>query len=376
MEEGDYQEILTLAKRFYDMGLALYATGGTAEAIRSLGLTVYAVKNASESDEIMRLMDSGEVCYVIYTGAVKDATVGDYTALHRRAMRLGIPCLTSLDTANALADSMESRFTRQNVELIDINHMRPWRQKIRFAKMHTCGNDYIFIENFDGRLTCPESLCVDLCDPRTGIGGNGVVLMERSAAADVRMRSFNRDGSESRIAGNNIRCVAKYVYDKGYVRSESMTVETADGVRQLKLYLRDGKANSVTVNMGYAAVGKAQADGSVPVSLGGEHRIVFCDAIDSLDLRNYAGETDTEFVRVIDPLTVRMRSWERGSGETLAYGAGTCASVAAAVNCGLCPAGRDVAVKFSGGDVTVNVTDERVLLTGNAVLSYEGEFEY
>ena len=376
VEEGDYQEILTLAKRFYDMGLALYATSGTAAAIRSLGLTVYAVKNASESDEILRLMDSGEVCYVIYTGAVKDATVGDYTALHRRAMQLGIPCLTSLDTANALADSMESRFTHQNVELVDINHMRPWRQKVRFAKMHTCGNDYIFIENFDGALTCPESLCVDLCDAHTGIGGNGVVLMERSAVADVKMRSFNRDGSESPIAGNNIRCVAKYVCDKGYVRAETMTVETADGVRRLKLYLRDGKVNSVAVDMGKAAVGETAADGSIPVTMGGQHRVVFCDAIDSLDLRKYAGETDAEFVRVIDPATVRMRSWERGSGETLAYGAGTCAAVAAAVKRALCPVGRDITVKFPGGDVTVNVTDERVLLTGNAVLVYEGQFEF
>ncbi len=376
VEEGDYQEILTLAKRFYDMGLALYATSGTAAAIRSLGLTVYAVKNASESDEIMRLMDSGEVCYVVYTGAVKDATVGDYTALHRRAMQRGIPCLTSLDTANALADSMESRFTRQNVELVDINDMRPWRQKVRFAKMHTCGNDYIFIENFDARLTCPESLCVDLCGAHTGIGGNGVVLMERSAVADVRMRSFNRDGGESRIAGNNIRCVAKYLYDKGYVRGETITVETADGVRRLRLYLRDGKVNSVAVDMGGAVVEAAEADGSVPVLLGGRHRVVFCDAIDSLDLKAYAGETDTEFVRVIDASTVRMRSWERGNGETLAYGAGTCAAVAAAVRLGLCPAGRDVTVKFAGGDVTVNVTDERVLLTGNAVLVYEGEFEF
>ena len=376
VEEEDYQEILVLAKRFYDMGLALYATVGTAAAIRSLGLTVYAVKNPSENDEALRLLDSGEVSYVIYTGAVKDATVGDYTALHRRAMRRGIPCLTSLDTANALADSMESRFTRRNVELIDINHMRPWRQRVRFAKMHTCGNDYIFIENFDSRMTCARSLTVDLCDVHTGIGGNGMVLMERSAAADVKMRSFNRDGSESRIAGNNIRCVAKYLYDKGYVRSETMTVETADGVHRLRLYLRDGKVNSAAVDMGHAIVGETAADGSVAVTLGGEHRVVFCDAIESLNLRGCEAETDTEFVRVIDASTIRIRSWERGSGETLAYGAGTCAAAAAAVARGLCPKGRDITVKASGGDVTVNVTDERVLLTGNAVLTYEGEFEY
>ena len=388
VEENDCQEILTLAKRFYDLGFALYATRDTANAIRSLGLTVYTVKNASESDEILRLMDSGEVHYLIYTGAVKDATVGDYTSLHRRAMQRGIPCLTSLDTASALADIMESRFTAQNVELVDINHMRAWRQRIHFAKMHTCGNDYIFIENFDGIMTCPESLCVDLCDVHTGIGGNGIVLLERSTMADAKMRSFNRDGSESRIAGNNIRCAAKYLYEKGYIRSETMTIETADGPRSLRLYLRDGKVNSVSVDMGRASFGLGggetlELDGKAALTecvyLGGTHRIVFWDAIDSLNLNALApqlGETDTCFVRVIDRSTLRMRSWDHGTGETLAYGAGTCAAVAAAIRKGCCDAGRDVTVKFAGGDVTVNCTDERILLTGNAVLIYEGEFSF
>ena len=298
VEDNDYQEILSLAKRFYDMGLALCATSGTAAAIRSLGLTVYAVKNASESDEIVRLMDCGEIHYIVYTGAVKDATVGDYTVLHRQAMQRGVPCLTSLDTANALADIMESRFTLQNVELVDVNHMRPWRRRVHFAKMHTCGNDYIFIEDFDGRIDCPESLCVSLCAPRTGIGGNGIVLMQRSAA-DVKMRSFNRDGGERRIAGNNLRCVGKYLYDKGFVRGEYLSVETADGVHLVRLYLRDGKVSSAAVDMGRAAV-------------------------------------------------------ERG----------------------YCEAGRDVTVKFSGGDLAVNCTPERVVLTGGAFTACEGEFEY
>ena len=128
--------------------------------------------------------------------------------------------------------------------------------------------------------------------------------------------------------------------------------------------------------MGRAVVGETAEDGSVPVTLGGAHRVVFCDAVESRNLHTFESETDTEFVRVIDAATIRMRSWERGSGETLAYGAGTCAAAAAAVARGLCPKGRDITVKASGGDVTVNVTDERILLTGGAVLTYEGEIEY
>ena len=116
-------------------------------------------------------MESGKLRYIIYTGAVKDATMGDYIALHRRAMQLGIPCLTSLDTAMALADIIASRFTQENTELVDINSMRLWRQQIKFTKMQSCGNDYIFIENFDNSISCPESLCVSLCRAHYGIGG-------------------------------------------------------------------------------------------------------------------------------------------------------------------------------------------------------------
>ncbi|MDO4573420.1 MAG: carbamoyl-phosphate synthase large subunit, partial [Clostridia bacterium] len=220
VEDNDYQEIISLAKRFYDLGIRLYATRGTAAAIAQLGIAVTAVDNAAESDDIAKLMESGELSYIVYTGAVKDATMGDFIALHRRAMQLGIPCLTSLDTAAALAQIIASRFNQQNTELVDINAMRAWRQKIAFAKMQSAGNDYIFIENFDGAISCPESLCVSLCTPHYGIGADGIVLIEKSSVADAKMRSFNRDGSEGRMAGNNVRCVGKYLYDKGYVRSE------------------------------------------------------------------------------------------------------------------------------------------------------------
>ncbi|MBO5497693.1 MAG: diaminopimelate epimerase, partial [Oscillospiraceae bacterium] len=406
VETEDYPEVLGLARRFYQLGLRLYATGGTAAAIASLGVPVTAVQNATESDELHRLMDSGKLCYIVYTGAVKDATMGDYIALHRRAMQQGIPCLTSLDTANALADMIASRFTQSNTELVDLNDMRSWRQRIPFTKMQDCGNDYIFIENFDGSITCPESLCVDLCRPHYGVGGDGVVLMERSRIADAKMRSFNRDGSEGKMAGNNIRCVAKYLYDRGYVHSESMSVETASGVKHLRLYLRDGKVSSVTVDMG-----RARLDGpSIPaasdsprmvdhpltvdgkdyavtcVNVGNPHCVVFCDGIDGLDLETlgpqfeyaplFPQRVNTEFVRLVNRTNLRMRVWERGSGETLACGTGACAAVVAAVEKGLCEKGADVKVTLLGGELTVNYDGERVLLTGGAIQVYEGSFAY
>ncbi|MBQ4313051.1 MAG: diaminopimelate epimerase, partial [Clostridia bacterium] len=406
VEESDYQEIISVAKRFYDLGIELYATSGTAAAIAQLGIEVHSVANAAESDEISSLLESGRLSYIIYTGAVKDATMGDYIALHRRAMQLGIPCLTSLDTANALAQIIESRFTLHNTELVDINSMRSRRQKINFTKMHSCGNDYIFIENFGGEITCPESLCVSLCTPHYGIGADGIVMIERSSVADAKMRTFNRDGSEGRMAGNNIRCVGKYLYDNGYVRREFITVETASGVHSLHLYLRDGKVSSVSVDMGKASLASQAIPANVSaqqminyplavggrdynvtcVSVGNPHCIVFCDSIDGLNLQEigpkfeyaeiFPERINTEFVRVVDKTHIRMRVWERGNGETLACGTGACAAAIAAVENGFCEKGSDIKVELLGGEMTVNYTDERVILTGSAVMVYEGRFEY
>ncbi|MDO5445195.1 MAG: carbamoyl-phosphate synthase large subunit [Eubacteriales bacterium] len=406
VEDSDKHEIISLAKRFYDLGISVYATEGTAEAIDTLGIPVHSVANASEGSEIIELMESGKISYIIYTGAVKDATIGDYTMLHRKAMQLGIPCLTSPDTANALADIMESKFTTNNIELVDINNMRRRRRKIRFSKMQSCGNDYIFVENFDGAITCPESLCVSLCAPHYGIGADGIVLIENSSSADAKMRSFNKDGSEGKMAGNNIRCVAKFLYDNDYVRSEYVSVETASGVYPMKLYLRDGKVNSVSVNMGKAvfeadripvisdseavldklAVIGGQNYNITCVSVGNPHCVVFTNSIDAIDLEEigpkfefsemFPERVNTEFVRVIDKTTLRIRVWERGNGETLACGTGACAAVAAAVKNGLCEAGKDITVKLAGGDLIVNYTDERILLNGNTVLVFNGEFDY
>ena len=406
VEENDYQEVISLAKKFFDLGIDIYATKGTAAAIEKLSVPVHKVANATESGEISELMTSGKISYIIYTGAVLDETVGDYTLLHQKAMLLKIPCLTSLDTANALADIIESRFNAQNTELVDINNMRKFKQKIHFSKMHSCGNDYIFVENFEGKITCPESLCVSLCATHYGIGGDGIVLIENSDTCDAKMRSFNKDGSEGKMAGNNIRCLSKYLYDKGYVKKENMSIETVSGVHNLKLYIRDGKVSSVSVDMGRGNFNakdvpvktEAKEVINMPVkidkksynitalSVGNPHCVVFCDEIDSLNLAKigpkfeysslFPERINTEFVRVINKNLLRMRVWERGNGETLACGTGACAAVAAACKIGLCDIGKDITVKLAGGDLTVNYTEDTITLTGNTVSVFEGEFEY
>ncbi|MBR5868736.1 MAG: carbamoyl-phosphate synthase large subunit, partial [Clostridia bacterium] len=390
VEENDYEEILDLARRFLDLGISLYATPGTAGAIASLGLPVESVAQ----DALFALLESEKIHMLVYTGAVKDGTVGDYTLLHRRAMQLGIPCMTSLDTAGALAEILESRFRTDNTELVDINNMRPWREAIPFTKMHSCGNDYIFIENFDGQISCPESLCVNLCTPHTGIGGDGIVLIEHSRVADAKMRTFNRDGSEGRMAGNNIRCVAKYLYDKGYIRREALTIESSAGVHRLRVYTRDGKVTSVTADMGKAdftlsslpAIGAEERWVSHPLEIGNEsynvtclsvgnpHCVVFTDAIDRLDLEElgpkfeyapcFPERVNTEFVRILGRTHLRMRVWERGNGETMACGTGAAAAVVAACENGLCPTDTDITVTLKGGDLICRVTGDHVYLTG------------
>ncbi len=406
VETHDYQEAIAVAKRFHDLGMVLYATAGTAEAIRTLGVDVATVDTSRRNEELDRLMEDGHINYIVYSGAVKDATMGNFTALHRRAMQLGIPTLTTLDTAAALADILATRFTPYNTELVDINAMRTKRQTLRFTKMQSSGNDYIFIDNRDGSVTSPESLCVTLCAPHYGIGADGIVLIENSLVADAKMRSFNRDGSEGRQAGNNLRCVGKYLYDKGLARKDTITVETASGVKTLEPFVRDGHVSSVSVVMGRADLSPASLpatfDGdrvvdrpitvagqewrATCVSVGNPHCVVFRDQIDDLDLGDigplfehaayFPDRVNTEFVRVVNSTTIRMRVWERGNGETLSCGTGACAAAVAAVENGFCQKGADITVKQPGGDLIINYTDDAVTLNGSTSLVFEGMLEY
>ena len=190
--------------------MKIYATKGTAAAIAALGIDVTVVNKLGDDDSELRLLAENKLGLIVYTGASSRSAYDDYITLHRQALLSSVACVTSLDTANALADIAASRYSLFNTELIDINDLRAERQKIAFSKMQTSGNDYIYFDNRDGSITSPESLAIRVCDRHRGIGGDGIVLIEKSTVANAKMRIFNRDGSEGRMAGNCIRCVAKY----------------------------------------------------------------------------------------------------------------------------------------------------------------------
>ena len=403
--EHDLREIVTLAKKLSDLGMKIYATKETAEAIEGLGISVVSIGAVGETNDAYELIESGKISYIVYTGTLFGDSLNEFIALHRKALQHSVACLTSLDTANALADIIASRYNQQNTELVDINNMRTQPMLIKFSKMQGTGDDYIFINNMDESITCPESLSLTMCDRHYGVGADGLILIEKSDVADARMRIFNRDGSEGVMAGNSIRCVGKYLYDNKIVNKDRINIETRSGIRDLRLYTRNGKVTTVSVGMGKASVllkdipTTIDAEHAVNypltvggkeynvtlVSMGNPHCVVFTDYVDGVDVKGigplfenapeFPERINTEFVRVVNPNTIKMRVYERGNGETPACGTGACAAVVAAVENGFCKKGEDVTVKLRGGDLIVNYTDEKVILIGNAELVYQGYME-
>ncbi len=404
--QKDRFEIVTLAKKLDDLHAKIWATPETASAIESLGIEVERVNKLHEDNSIMDLLETGCLDYIVYTGKSDKRSIADYIKLFNRANQLGIATLTSLDTANALADIIASRYNQSNTELVDINNMRKEKGILKFSKMQGTGDDYIFFDNRCGIITCPESFAIEFSDRHRGIGGDGIVLIENSDIADAKMRIFNIDGSEGKMAGNSIRSVGKFLYDKGIVVKDEMTIETASGIRALTLYTRDGKVSSVTVDMGQAILNCAEIpvksdkdrlinspvtiDGIeykvTCVSIGNPHCVLFVNNVDKTNVEElgvkfehaeiFPERVNTEFVRIVNSRTIKMRVWERGNGETPACGTGAVAAVVAAVENNYCPKGVDVTVKLRGGDLVVNYTDEKITLTGDCNLVYRGEIEY
>ena len=280
-------------------------------------------------------------------------------------------------------------------------------KKLRFTKMHGIGNDYVYISTFDQPEEDWEQLAIRLSDRRTGIGGDGIILVCPSNIADAKMRIFNADGSEGMMCGNGIRCVGKFVYDKGLVPADktTVTIDTLSGIKTLELTVRDGKVQSARVDMGAAILTPAEipvvfdkekmidepltVDGRewrvTAVSMGNPHCVTFVDDVDGLALEKigphfehhpaFPERVNTEFVKVIDDHTLQMRVWERGSGETWACGTGACATAVAACLNGFCKKGEDITVRLRGGDLVINYTDETVIMTGPASTVFEGEVE-
>ncbi|PWM35408.1 MAG: carbamoyl phosphate synthase large subunit [Clostridiales bacterium] len=406
VRERDKDELPKTARGFARLGFALYATEGTAAALKRAGIAARTVKKIHEAEEnVLSLLESGKIQYIVSTSEKGRIPTRDSVRIRRKAVERSIPCLTSLDTANALLHSLWGRFTEANTELVDINHMRGERLQLHFTKMQACGNDYIYFDCFRQEVASPEALSVRLSERRTGIGGDGIVLILPSESAHARMRMFNADGSEGRMCGNAIRCVGKYLYDSGIVREKTVKVETLSGIRTLVLHTDGGQVRSVRVDMGPAVFlpeqvpvkikGERVVDCPIRIgereyrvtclSMGNPHCVVFTADPAAIDLAAvgpsfehdsiFPDRVNTEFVSVPERNVLRMRVWERGSGETFACGTGACASAAAAVAQGLCDKDEDILVHLLGGDLTIRVTDETVYMTGEAVKVYEGAVE-
>lgn len=276
---------------------------------------------------------------------------------------------------------------------------------MKFTKMHGIGNDYIYVNGFTETIDNPAEFSIAYSDRHKGIGADGLVMILPSDTCDFRMRMFNADGSESEMCGNASRCIGKFVYDKGLTTKTEVTLETLAGVKILKLDIdANNQVQSVTVDMGEpilesslvptnialdqvinypATFGTDLAYNITCVSMGNPHAVIFTKEIDKLDLPTigpkienaniFPRRTNTEFIDVVSKNRMKMRVWERGSGETMACGTGACASVVAAVLNGHCE--RKTTVELLGGELTIewNVENNHVFLTGGATTVFEGE---
>ena len=278
---------------------------------------------------------------------------------------------------------------------------------MKFTKMHGIGNDYVYVNCFKEVVKDPAAVAKFVSDRHFGIGADGLILIKPSDIADCEMDMYNLDGSQGAMCGNGIRCVAKYVFDYGIVNKTSISIATRSGIKYLDLSVKDGRVSMVKVNMGSPILTASQipvvsskeeviddpleVDGTTyritAVSMGNPHAIVYMDDVDSLEIDKigpafenhiaFPDRVNTEFVKVIDPHTVQMRVWERGSGETLACGTGACAVAVASILNGLTDGSRPVTVKLLGGNLQIfwDRQENLVYMTGPASTVFDGEID-
>ena len=260
---------------------------------------------------------------------------------------------------------------------------------MKFTKMHGLGNDYLYVFGEVPENIVP--LSVKLSDRHKGVGSDGMIYISPSSVADFKMRIFNADGSEAMMCGNGIRCVGKYVYDKGYTDKTTLKIETLSGIKTLELQTENEKVKYVTVDMGKSVcyddvtlnIGESDLT-LTPVSVGNPHAVTFVEDADKVNLEkigpmvehheHFPDGVNAEFVHIINKNTVRMRVWERGSGITMACGTGACATVTACVKKGYLEYGKPASVILDGGTLTITVDkDFSVTMTGPAETICEGE---
>jgi len=276
---------------------------------------------------------------------------------------------------------------------------------IKFTKMHGTGNDYVYIEDLQGKKKNPSKLSIEMSDRHFGIGSDGLIVIMKSDSADFRMRMFNADGSEAEMCGNGIRCFSKYVYDHKLTKKDTLLIETGGGIKEIKLKIKDGKAESATVDMGVPILQREKIpmlgdpgmvidetlhldDGTkfniTSVSMGNPHVVVYVEDVDNFPVEKYGRmienhtlfpqRTNVEFVEIVNPKEVKQRTWERGSGETLSCGTGASAVTVAGVLTKQTE--RKLKIKILGGELKTewNEKTDSVYLTGPAVEVFSGEW--
>ena len=278
---------------------------------------------------------------------------------------------------------------------------------MKFTKMQGIGNDYVYVNCFEETVKDPAAVARYVSDRHFGIGSDGLILIKPSDIADCEMDMYTLDGSQGAMCGNGIRCVAKYVYDYGIVKKENISVSTKSGIKYLDLTVRNGKVALVRVNMGSPVLTASQipvvssteeminaplkVNGETyyitAVSMGNPHAIVYMTDVDHLDIGEigpyfenhmaFPDRVNTEFVEVLDDHTLKMRVWERGSGETLACGTGACAVAVASILNGHVDGEKPVTVKLLGGDLEIfwDRPENLVYMTGPAATVFDGEID-
>ncbi len=276
---------------------------------------------------------------------------------------------------------------------------------MKFTKMHGIGNDYVYVNCFEETVPNPEELARKMSDRHFGVGSDGLILIKPSERADFEMKMYNADGSEGAMCGNGIRCVAKYVYDYGLTDQTRISIDTQSGIKYLELTVEDGQMKLARVNMGAPELRAdkipilcdkeqvihepIEVDGRTyymtGVSMGNPHAVVYVEDVEGLEIEKigplfehhpaFPDRINTEFCKVLDPHTVRMRVWERGAGETLACGTGACAVAVASVLGGYTT--EEVTVKLLGGDLKIDWdrAENLVYMTGPSEVVFDGEWK-
>ena len=277
---------------------------------------------------------------------------------------------------------------------------------MKFTKMHGIGNDYIYVNCFEEGIPAdPAALSRRLSDRHFGIGSDGLILIRPTENGDAMMDLYNADGSRAMMCGNGIRCVGRYVYERGIAKKETLRIDTLSGVKTLRLDVANGTVQSIEVDMGEPVLEPASIPVLLPgeravsvpvemgddvfsvtcVSMGNPHCVLFVEDVDALDLEElgprfewnplFPQGVNTEFIQPLPDGSLKMRVWERGSGETWACGTGACASVVAACLCG--KAERRSVVHLRGGDLAIHWREEdnRVMMHGPAAFVFDGEID-